>query len=121
MKGQVRTGHAIRILILLFLLFDGVTKVMRERHVIAASVQLGLPLSSVVGIGITLLACTALYMIPQTTILGGLFLTAYLGGATAIQVRINGPSWFPVVFGILLWIGLWLEQPSLRNLVPLKR
>jgi hypothetical protein len=120
-NGQVWAGRVIRILILLFLLFDGITKVMREQHVLAATAQLGFPLSSVVGIGITLLACTALYMIPRTTILGGLLLTAYLGGATAVQARIGGPIWFSIVFGMLLWIGLLCDEPRLRSLVPLKK
>src|SRR5438477_10599046 len=67
-KGRIWTGRIISILVVLFLLFDGITKVMKVKAVLDASAQLGYPASTIAGIGITLLVCTAFYVIPQTAV-----------------------------------------------------
>ena len=100
----------------LFLTFDGVTKVIETAPVVKASEQLGLPPSTTVGIGILLLSCTVIYSIPQTAVLGAILLTAFLGGATAIHVRAGSgafPVAFSISFGVLVWVGLILREPRL--------
>jgi hypothetical protein len=60
-------------------------------------------------------------MIPRTAVLGAALLTGYLGGAVATQVRVSGPIFnivFPVIFGCMLWGGLWLRDRNLRRLIP---
>jgi len=117
------TGRIITALVVAFLVFDGLMKVIREPHVISASAELGYPPTTIVPIGALLLACTALYLIPRTAILGAILLTGYLGGAVASQVRISHPVFdcaFPVIFGALAWIGLYLREARLRALVPLR-
>jgi hypothetical protein len=67
--------------------------------------------------------CTAIYAIPRTSIMGAVLLTGYLGGAVASQVRISHPVFqciFPVIFGVLVWGGLWLSEKRLRTLIPLR-
>jgi hypothetical protein len=122
-KKSVWTGRIISALVVLFLLFDGVTKVMKEAHVLAAAAQLGFTERTIVGIGALLLACTAVYVIPRTSILGAILLTGYLGGATATNVRAGDPLFetlFPVIFGVLVWGGLFLRDEPLRALIPLR-
>jgi hypothetical protein len=115
-KAGVWAGNIITVLLVLFLASDGVTKIIKIPAVVSASDQLGLPPGTIVGIGVLLLACTAIYAIPQTAALGAILLTAYLGGATAIHVR-AGDGVFPVVFsvamGVLVWVGLVLREPRL--------
>ena len=84
--------------------------------------QLGFraPDNLVVPLGIVSLVCAILYAIPQTSILGGILLAAYFGGATATHVRLGQPFWFPIVFGILTWLALYLREPRLRKLIPLR-
>ena len=69
-----------------------------------------------------LLACTILYVIPRTSILGAILLTAYLGGAVASQVRVGEPLFshvlFPVYVGRLAWAGPFLREVRLRALIP---
>ena len=76
-------------------------------------------------LGVTLLICTVLYVIPQTAVFGAVLLTAYLGGAVATHVRIGSPLFSHVLFGVYLglfvWGGLWLREPRLRALFPLRR
>jgi hypothetical protein len=122
-KGRLWTGRIISALVVLFLLFDGITKLMKVKPVLDASAQLGYPVGTIVGIGITLLVCTAFYVIPQTAVLGAILLTAYLGGAVASQVRIGNPIFdtlFPIIFGALAWTGLLLREDRLRALIPLR-
>lgn len=117
------TGRVLSTLAVLFLVFDGATKVMKEKHVMAASAQLGFPERTIVGIGILLLACTALYVLPRTSILGAILLTGYLGGAVATQVRFGRTLFetlFPVIFGGFVWAGIFLRDARLRTLVPLR-
>src|SRR4051794_6483195 len=66
-------------------------------------------------------ACVVLYVIPQTAVLGAILLTGYLGGAVATHVRVGEPFWFPIVFGVLVWLGLFLRDARVRSLVPLRR
>lgn len=109
-------GWILTVLVVLFLTFDGVTKVIETAPVVKASEQLGLPPSTTVGIGILLLSCTVIYSIPQTAVLGAILLTAFLGGATAIHVRAGSgafPVAFSISFGVLVWVGLILREPRL--------
>ena len=115
-NAEVWAGNIITVLVVVFLAFDAVTKIIKIPAVVRASDQLGLPPGTIVGIGVLLLACTAIYAIPQSAVFGAILLTAYLGGATAIQVR-AGDGVFPVVFsvviGVLAWVGLVLREPRL--------
>ncbi len=108
----------------LFLLSDGIMKLVKPESVVQATVQLGYPESVIVGLGIVLLACTALYLIPRTAVLGAILLTGYLGGAIATQVRVGNPLFthilFPVYLALLLWGGLFLREQRLRALIPLR-
>jgi len=115
-NGQLWAGGIITGLVVLFLVFDGVTKIIHVAPVVEASEKLGLSRDSLLGVGIVLLACVTIYAIPQTAVLGAILLTGYLGGATAIQVRGGGgtfPVAFSIAFGVLVWIGLVLREPRL--------
>ena len=107
----------------LFLLVDGGMKLFKPTVVVQATVQLGYSESAIVGIGITLLASTLLYLIPRTAVLGSVLLTGYLGGAVATHVRVHAPVFnvvFPVILSALLWGGLWLRDLRVRELLPLR-
>lgn len=107
----------------LFLLVDGVMKLIKPDAVLEATVKLGYPESVITGLGIVLIACTVVYLIPRTSVLGAILLTGYLGGATANHVR-HGDSLFtivfPIVFGVLIWGGLFLRDPQVRALIPIR-
>lgn len=117
------TGRVISTLVVLFLCLDGITKVMKVPQVVAMAAQNGFTVRELVGIGAVLLICTAMYVIPRTSILGAILLTGYLGGATFANVHFGMPvvvTFIPVVFGILTWPGIFLREPRLRALVPLQ-
>jgi hypothetical protein len=114
--GRILSGLAV-----LFFLVDGAMKLWKPAVVVEATRQLGYPESDIVGIGILLLTCTLVYFLPRTSVLGAVLLTGYLGGAVASQVR-AGNRWFnvvfPVIFGALVWSGLWLRDVRVRTLLP---
>jgi len=121
-NGVLWTGRVISTLCVLFLIFDGATKVGQESHVVAAMAQGGYSPSVTVPLGITVLVCALLYAIPRTSVLGAVLLTGWLGGATDSMVRMAAPGHpylFPVVFGVLVWLGLYLREDRLRQLLPI--
>ena len=117
-KARAWAGQSISGLIVLFLVFDGVGKFVKPAPVVEAFARLGFRIELAPAIGGLLLACTALYVIPQTSIAGAILLTGYLGGAVASQLRIGEPWFthvlFPVYCGALLWAGLILRNNRLR-------
>jgi DoxX-like protein len=92
---------------------------------VQGTTQLGYPGHLIRGIGIIELVCLALYVIPQTAVLGAILLTGYLGGAVATHVRVESPLFshilFPVYVALLIWGGLYLRDDRLRALIPLRR
>ena len=116
-------GRIISSLVVLFMMFDGVTKLMRVEPVLKAAAQLGFSVQEIVGIGIIAPICSLIYAIPQTSLLGALLLTGYLGGATAIQVHVGNALFetlFPVIFGVLVWAGLFARDERLCELIPVR-
>lgn len=114
--GRVLTGLPV-----LFLAFDAIAKLANAHQVAEASQRLGLPVDVAPALGVVLLACLALYLVPRTAVLGAVLLTGYLGGAVAMHVRIGDPLashvLFPVYVAILLWGGLYLRDARVRALV----
>ena len=103
------TGIIVSALPALFLLMDALGKLVKPAPVIEGTLGLGYQESVIVPLGILLLACTVLYVIPRTAVLGAILLTGYLGGAIATHVRIANPLFthqlFPVYLGVLIWLG----------------
>jgi hypothetical protein len=120
-KTRLWTGWIITGLVGLFLLFDAIVKLIMVKEVIEASVKLGYPENTMFGIGLVLLISTILYLVPKSAVLGAILLTAYLGGAVTNHVRVGDPFYFPIVMGILMWIGIYLREKRLHYIVPLRR
>ncbi len=119
-KGALWTGRIITGIVVLFLAFDSITKLIREPHTIAAAAQMGLKGDTIVQIGAILAVCLVVYLIPRFSLLGAVLLTGYLGGATATNM-VLGQSLllclFPVVFGVFVWLGLFLRDERVGALI----
>jgi hypothetical protein len=106
--------------LVLFLVLDAGMKIVSAAPSIEFTVRLGFTPTQVPVIGALLAAGTALYLIPPTAVIGAIFLSAYLGGAVATQMRMNDgwfPILFPIVLAVLAWVGLALRDASVRALL----
>ena len=115
--GRVLSGVAVA-----FLVFDSVGKLLEVQPVIDGTKQLGYSPDIVFGLGVTLLSCALVYLVPRTSVLGAVLLTGYLGGAVATHVRVGNPLFthvlFPTYVAALLWGGLMLRDTRLRAFAP---
>jgi hypothetical protein len=119
------TGRILSGLVIAFLLLDGGIKLIPIEAVITTSRELGIPVHLARTLGVLTLACTLLYAIPATSVLGAVLMTGYLGGAIYVHLSAGSPVFshllFGVYLGVLMWGGLWLRDPKLRALFPLRR
>lgn len=118
--GWVLTGVTV-----LFLVMDATAKLLALPVVLESGAALGLPgVTMAHALGVILMVCTILYVAPRTAVLGAVLLTGYLGGAVAIHVRAGNPLFSHVLFGIyvgaIAWAGIYLREPRLRMLMPVR-
>ena len=122
--GALWTARVCRSLGILFLTFDAVIKVIRHPEVAKSALELGIPVEMMFPVGILEVGLLTLYLVPRTAILGALLWTGFLGGAIMTQARIGAPLLTHVIFPIyiagLLWTPLYLREPRLRQLLPLR-
>jgi DoxX-like family len=120
-KGRLWTGRILTGFSAAFLLLDAIMKLFKPAFVVTAFAQSGWPADLCVPLGVILLTCTVLYLIPRTAVLGAILLTGYLGGAVATNLRLHNPLFshtlFPVYVGVMIWAGLVLRVPALRGFV----
>ena len=123
--GKLWIARIITALVVLFLLFDLIVKLLRLPVAIQATVQLGYPESAVLVIGIIELLCLITYLIPRTSVFGAILLTGYLGGAIASQFRAGNPLFshtlFPIYIALLIWAPLFLRDERVRALIPVRK
>jgi hypothetical protein len=124
MRKPVWIGRALSAIPLAAMLFSAAGKLTGDPQMADVMVGvLGFSRETLVVIALLELACAVLYSIPQTAVLGAVLMTGYFGGAIAAHVRVadNMNSTGPLLLGILAWAGLYLREPRLRALLPLRR
>ena len=118
-----RTGWALSGLAILFLSADAAGKLLAPEMMIANSPPLGLPADPSFHrvLGAILAACTLLYALPRTSVIGAILLTGYLGGAVATHMGVGSPLFshtlFGIYLGLLVWGGLYLRDARVRALI----
>lgn len=118
---MVWTGRVLSALPVLMLLFSAALKISRPPQVMETFVgKFGFPENTLAPLALLEIACAVLYAIPNTSVLGAVLATGYLGGAVATHVRVGDPFFGPLVLGVLVWAGLYLRDERLRALMPLK-
>lgn len=113
-------GWVLTVLLSLMLAMGGVMNVTRSETAVKGLNQYGYPPGVLVPLGVVLLVSVALYVFPRTAVLGAILLTGWLGGAVNTHVRAGEPWFFAVIFGILVWLALYLRDARVRALVPLR-
>ncbi|MFG0335184.1 MAG: DoxX family protein [Maioricimonas sp. JB049] len=119
--AMVWSGRIISILLAALFGMSAVMKFMGGPDVAEGFAHLGLPESMRIPLGIVELACVVFYLIPQTAIIGAILLTGYVGGAICTHWRVGDIFVANVIIGVLVWLALWLREPRLRPLAPVRR
>ena len=121
-KAARWAGRIISTLIILLMGVLPVVLLLTNRAMIEeGTAKQGYPANVAIPILIVEIICAILYAIPRTAVLGAILLTGYLGGAVATHVRASEPWFIPVIVGVLVWLGLYLRDPRLRELAPLRK
>ncbi len=115
-----RIGLAASAIPVLVLILSAAMKIVQPPGATEQFARMGYDSALITKIAVLELLCTALYLVPRTSLLGAILLTGYLGGAVAAHVRIHDAFLGPLGFGVLVWAGLWLREPRLREWLPLR-
>lgn len=121
MSGKTTiVGWVLSVLGCLLLVFSAVMKLMGGPQLDQGMGHLGLPHSMVLPLAILELTCTAIYLVPPTAVVGAILLTGYLGGAMCTHWRVGDPFIVQVILILVLWLGLYLREPRLKALIPVR-
>ena len=120
-KAMIWIGWLLSVLPSLMLLFSGSMKLVKPDDLVKGFEHLGYPEHLALTLGIVEIGCTLVYLIPRTAVLGAILLTGYLGGAIATHIRLLEMQFLaPLVLGVLIWGGLFLRDPRVRALIPIR-
>ena len=121
-KAALWSGRVMSALPVLLVLMSSIMKLLKLPQVVEGFARTGLSEHLIVPVGIIELLCVVVYVIPRTSVLGAILMTGLLGGATITTLRVGDPTYpMPVVLGMLAWGGLYLRDPRLRALIPLRQ
>ena len=120
-KAALWTGRVMSALPVLGFLFSASMKFSHSPEMAKGFEHLQVPLSFAAGLGVLEISCTVIYAIPRTAVLGAILLTGYLGGAIQTHLRVGDPYWAQTLMGVVIWGGLYLRDPRLGTLIPLRR
>jgi hypothetical protein len=123
-RGMFWTGVVLSTLPSLMLLMGAGMSLSHSADAVKGFVtQYGYPESAMTPVGLACLFSTLLYIFPRTAVLGAILLTGYLGGAVATHVHANEGAMFlaPVMFGVVIWGGLFFRDARIRALLPLRK
>lgn len=120
-KSRLWSSYILQGVIIVMLMFGGINNLLQTEMAVNGAIEMGYPSSSLFYLGIILITSTILFAVPKTSILGALFIQAWLGGAVATHMIHNDPLsmvLFPIIFGTLVWFSIWLRNEKIRQLIP---
>lgn len=122
-KGKKVTGIVITTLISLMLLMGVIMGLSGNPQAVEGFTKYGYPAGALLWVCLAELLCVVLYAIPRTAVFGAILLTGYLGGAVATHVRAAEADkfWIPALIGAIAWLGIWLREPRLQDLTPIRK
>lgn len=123
-KSRLWASYILQGIIAAMFLMGAATNLLKTEMAVSGAKEMGYAESSVPYLGVVLLISTLLYVFPKTIVLGAALLTAWLGGAVATHV-INGDSitmvFAPVIFGVIVWLVVWLRSNEFSAFFPIKK
>lgn len=120
-KTMLYVGWALSIIPSLMLILSGVAKLIKPAGIEDGLKSIGWRMDQLTGLGILEIGCVVVYLFPRTAVLGAIMLAAYMGGTVATHLRVDEPFFVQVLVGMVFWLGLWLRDPRLRELLPIRK
>lgn len=120
-KKLVWTGWGISVIVSLLFTMSAVMKLTGGQQVLEGLAALGMSETLLLPLAILELTCMVIYLIPQTSVLGAVLLTGYMGGAICTHLRVSEPIVIPVIIGMLVWLGIYLREKRLWAVLPLRK
>lgn len=120
-KRVVWVGWTISILACLLFLLSAAMKLKGGPEVAKGMDHLGIPDRMLTPLAILEVACVAIYFIPPTAVLGAVLLTGYLGGVICTHWRVGDPFIIPIILGGFVWLGIYLRETRLKDVLPLRK
>lgn len=120
-KKLVWTGRVISVLASLMFVMSAVMKFVGGPKVEEGMAHLGIPASMLTPLAVLELTCIALYLIPTTAVLGAILMAGYVGGIILTHWRVGDPVYIPIALGLCLWLGLYLREDRLKDLIPVRK
>lgn len=117
----VWTGRVIAGVVSLLLFFSASMKFVGGAEVKEGMAHLGLPESMMIPLGILEATCTVIYLIPATSVLGAILLAGYMGGAICTHWRVGDPFVGQIAIALVIWLAIYLREPRLKALIPLRK
>ena len=117
---MVWAGRVISVLASALFLMSAFMKLKAGPEVCEGMAHLGLPESMITPLAILEISCVVIYLIPATSVLGAILLAGYIGGAICTHWRVGDPFVVQIALGIFVWLGLYLRENRLGDLIPLR-
>jgi uncharacterized membrane protein YphA (DoxX/SURF4 family) len=117
----VWTGRVISWLVSAVFVMSGLMKLKGGPELEQGFAHLQVPLSMRVPLAVLELSCTIVYLVPATAVLGAILLAGYIGGAILTHWRVGDPVIIPIVLGLLVWLGIYLREGRLKDLIPIRK
>jgi hypothetical protein len=114
-------GAAMSILASLVFVMSAVMKLIGGPEVAKGMDHLQLAHTMLTPLGVLELSCVAVYLVPHTAVLGAILMTGYVGGAILTHWRVGDPFLTHIVLGAFIWVGIYLREPRLKQLIPVRR
>jgi len=119
-RKTIWASRVISVLASLVFVMSAIMKLKGGPEVAQGFAHLGLPMSMSLPLAILELSCVAIYLVPATSVLGAVLLTGFLGGAICTHWRVGEPVFFHLALGGLIWLAVYLVEPRLRSLLPVR-
>lgn len=119
-KAAMWTGRIISLLVGLIFFMAGGSKLFGGPEVAQGFEHAGWPATLITTVAALEIISAIIYLIRPFSILGAILLTGFMGGAIATHVRLEQPVYAHIGIGIFIWLGLFLREPRLRVLIPVR-
>ncbi|WP_425398103.1 DoxX family protein [Aeoliella sp.] len=120
-KGLPWTGRFLSGSVAAAFLISGVGKLVGGEQLQEEFEHLGLSLDFRFPLAVLEVICAVIYAIPATCILGAILLTGYMGGAICTHWSAGDPFYIQIAVGVLVWLGVYVREPRLWSLLPIRR